>query len=292
MAREAEKESVLYERQRDTSPAQLPGGGNCAGWVEKDGAGSAVGESEQFATSMQLGAQSWDFGVNLTNNLAPPHTPGGRISNWLQNAQAGLNTPAQSPSLPGSPWSTRHPPGYGQKWEYEPTHECTPHSRSDATAQLGVGSPQWRNVSQADREETTRRIFEDQRARLRGAQPQGVISRKDDLMASCDAVMSPHRCTAAFAQQQQAFGQQQFGVTTPNRSQCGMRFGTSDARSLDTCQSLHQARGVGALAIIEGAMVAISSGQSPMSAVSEEQAQAVEWHSPDRVGALTPTAIF
>jgi hypothetical protein len=121
MAREAEKESVLYERQRDTSPAQLPGGGNCAGWVEKDGAGSAVGESEQFATSMQLGAQSWDFGVNLTNNLAPPHTPGGRISNWLQNARdTRLDTARSGNTSPHT--SARRTPAVMRRRNWEWAH--------------------------------------------------------------------------------------------------------------------------------------------------------------------------
>jgi hypothetical protein len=135
---------------------------------------------------MQLGAQSWDFGVNITNTLQQtPHTPGGRISTWLQNAQPP--TPSQQ-MLPGSPWSSRHPPGYGQKWDYQPCAGCTPNSRTRDLANSAkntMGSPIWSRMAQPDKMEAVRAIHEAQRARLRGEQPQGVIARNADLMASC-----------------------------------------------------------------------------------------------------------
>ena len=276
MAREAEKESVLYEQaaaqeyQQQEQQGMIPQA-KCAGWVEKDGAAadSAAG------TTMHFGAQSWDFGVNITN-MPPPQTPGGRISNWLQSAQAGLSTPSAG-GLPGSPWSSRHPPGYGQRWEYQPCVSCTPHSQTRDlanSARLQLGSPAWRKMSAADREEATRLMYEAQRAQLRGEQPQGVINRNTDLIASCDAVMSPHRHGVRHAGDVPAAG-------TPARREEIDRLG---AMMADTTPD----RRCGGGADVENDdMMQMTRGDAILTSEGED------WESPGRIlGALTPTAIF
>ena len=63
VAREAEKESVFYENQEAAAHEQ-----------ESAGAAPQPAWAASAAGTVNLGAQSWDFGVNISR--AAPPTPG------------------------------------------------------------------------------------------------------------------------------------------------------------------------------------------------------------------------
>eukprot|EP01043_Picozoa_sp_COSAG02_P071845 COSAG02_NODE_13298_length_1413_cov_0.826484_1_plen_283_part_10 len=178
VAREAEKESVFYENQEAAAQEQ-----------ESAGAAPQPAWVASAAGMVHLGAQSWDFGVNISR--AAPPTPGcdhnlaslrplpalrplahgtdaatesgltcllvcrGRaagIQSWLQTAAASGRSP--SSQLPGSPWSPNHPPGYGRRWEYA----TTPQSRARELARNQCGSPTWARMTQEQRDEATKAV--------------------------------------------------------------------------------------------------------------------------------------